>query len=183
MATASRPAVPAGGAGLSRAALIVWGILMMVGGYFLVTHPATTALIWVEIMAIIWLIGGIFDFIDALTRRGAYWGWRLAGAVISILAGLFILANPILGALFTLQIAFLFIAISALVDGVIGIFVGFRAPTGRSWSTIILGVLQLIVGVWLLLNPIAGMLALLPAFGLLLIVGGIITVIAAFRVA
>lgn len=172
-----------GGVGLSRAALIIWGLLLIVGGYFFVTHPASTAVVFVEIMAIIWLIGGLFDLIDSLTRRGQYWVWRLVGAIVSIVAGLFILANPVLGALFTVQIAFLFIAISALIDGVIGIFVGFKSGGGVRWSTVLLGVAQVIIGIWLLLNPVAAMLALLPAFGLLLIIAGILVVIAAFRYA
>ena len=182
MAKAVQPAAQ-GGAGLSRAALIIWGILLIVGGYFFVTHPVSTALVWVEIMAIIWLIGGLFDLIDSLTRRGEYWVWRMIGAIISIVAGLFILANPVLGALFTVQIAFLFIAISALIHGVIGIFAGFKAGGGPRWGAILLGLAQVIIGIWLLLNPIVGMLALLPAFGLLLIIAGILVIITAFRYA
>ncbi len=172
-----------GGLGLSRAALMVWGILLMVGGYFLLTRPASTTQILIEIMAILWLIGGLFDLIDSLTRRGQYWVWRLVGAIVSIAAGLFILANPVLGMIITIQIAFLFIAISALLDGIIGIFVGFRSGGGIHWGAIVLGVAQVIIGVWLLLNPVEAMLALVPAFGLLLVVAGILVVIAAFRYA
>lgn len=183
MATASQSAAPRDGVGLSRAAMIVWGILLLVVGYYFLTNPIDSALFWVQVMAIVWLVGGIFDLVVVLTQRGQFWVWRLLGAIISILAGLYIISNPILGALFTVQIAFLFIAISAIIDGAVNIVAGFRSDTGTRWSGIILGVIQLIVGVWLLLHPIAGMLALLPAFGLLLIVTGIIAIIAAFRVA
>lgn len=183
MASAAQPSSAQSSVAFGRAAMIVWGILLLVVGYYFLTNPITSALFWVQVMAIVWLAGGIFDLVVVLTQRGQYWVWRLLGAIISILAGLYIISNPILGALFTVQIAFLFIAISAIIDGAINIVAGFRTGAGPRWSGIILGVVQLIVGVWLLLHPIAGMLALLPAFGLLLIASGIIAIIAAFRLA
>ena len=168
---------------ISRNTLIIWGILISVAGFFLLTRPAITATIWVEIMAITWLVGGIFELVHALNERGERWGWRLLSAVVSILAGLYIIGNPVIGTLFTVQIAFIFFAFSALMDGVLNILSGFRIQQGKRWMVIILGVVQAIIGIWLLLHPIAGMLSLVPILGILMIVGGIIVISGAFRLA
>ncbi len=166
--------------GFSRTVYILWGILLIVAGFFLVTRPAITALVWVEIMAIAWIIGGIFDFIRSIAERGSYWGLRLVLAIISIIAGVYIIGNPVYGTIFTIQIAFLFFAIAALVNGFFNIFAGFKAEGGTSWGAVIIGVIQIIAGGWLLMNPVAGMLALVPVLGIVMIVGGIFSIIASF---
>ncbi|MCA9894061.1 MAG: DUF308 domain-containing protein, partial [Anaerolineae bacterium] len=109
------------GVEVPRMPLIIWGILVAVAGFFLLTRPAITAIAWVEIMAITWLIGGIFELIQALTDRGRYWGWRVISAILSVVAGIYIIGNPVIGTLFTVQVAFIFFAISALMDSIISI--------------------------------------------------------------
>lgn len=172
-----------GPTGLARTAVLIWGILMVVAGVFLLTRPAVTVIIWVEIIAFSWLIGGIFDIVSAFGRQTRYRIWRFVAGVISVVAGLYIIGNPVLGTLFVINIAFVLIAASAVVDGVVNIASAFSASGGARLAGIILGILQLFVGIWLFLHPIAGMLALIPIFSILLIVGGIIAVIAAFRAA
>ena len=65
---------------------------------FLVTRPATTGVIFAaEVMAIFWVVGGIIDFILGDRPAGDLWGLRLTFAIISFIAGLYILGSPILG--------------------------------------------------------------------------------------
>jgi uncharacterized membrane protein HdeD (DUF308 family) len=170
----------AGDTGFSRTVLVLWGIIALVVGFFLLFRPGITALVCVEIMAIAWIIGGIFDFIGAIAERGHYWGWRIVGSIIGILAGIYIVAHPALGTVFTLTIAFIFIAIAALINGIFNIFAGFKNEGGTSWASVIIGLLQIVVGIWFIMNPVTGALLLVPVLGIFLILAGIFAIIATF---
>jgi uncharacterized membrane protein HdeD (DUF308 family) len=158
---------------------LAWGVISVIIGLLLLLRPGTTALVWIQIMAIFWLIGGIIDLIRAIAERGGGWGWRVLAAIISILAGIFILSEPIWGMVVTVQVLFIILVINAIINGAANVFIGFRQP--RSLLAIILGVFQIFIGIWLLMHPLAGMLALLPLFGIILIVFGIMVTFFAFR--
>ena len=166
--------------GFSRWVYILWGILSIIAGFFLLTHPASTSLVLVEIMAIFWIVGGIFDMIRAIANRDDYWGWRIVIAIIGIIAGLYIIGNPVLGTLFTIKIAFILLAIYSVIAGIMNIIFGFRNPEGTTWSAIIIGAIQVLVGGWLLFNWQAGILVFVPVVGIFMVVGGIFAIIAAF---
>jgi uncharacterized membrane protein HdeD (DUF308 family) len=175
--------------GFSKTVLIVWGILAIVGGFFLVTRPATTGVIFVEVMAIFWVVGGIIDFIRAIAQRGDLWGLRLTFAIISFIAGLYILGSPILGTMYVIHFAYFFLAISALIYGIFNIIAGFRNEDGTSWAAVIIGVIQILIGIWMFGYPYQGTLTVIPVLstvmltpilGIFMIVGGILAIIASF---
>jgi uncharacterized membrane protein HdeD (DUF308 family) len=168
--------------GFSRAVYVLWGILMIVAGLFLLTHPTTTALVLVEIMAIFWIVGGIFDLIRAISGRPPYWGWVIAASIIGIIAGLYILANPVLGTIFTVTIAFIMLAVYGIVAGVLNVIAGFRAEGGTRWSAVILGFILIVLAGWLLFNWQYAIISFLPVVAVFMIVGGIFTIIASFYV-
>jgi uncharacterized membrane protein HdeD (DUF308 family) len=169
-------------AGFSRWVYIVWGILSIIAGFFLVTRPAVTALVLIEIMAIFWIVGGIFDFVRAIAERGDYWGWQIVIAIIGIIAGIYIIANPIIGTTFTIRIAYFLLAIYSIIAGIMNIFWGFKNPEGTTWSAIIIGAIQIVVGGWLLFNWQAGLgvLVFVPVVGIFMLIGGIFAIIASF---
>jgi uncharacterized membrane protein HdeD (DUF308 family) len=159
--------------------VLLWGIATIVVGVLLLTQPAITALVWVQFMAIYWLIGGVFDAVGAVIARQGHWGWRLLGGILGIIAGLVVIGHPFFGVTVTLQVLFVFLAVSAIFSGVISIWIGFSERW--AWGPLLLGIVQFIIGVWLLMHPIAGMLALIPMLAIFAIVGGIAAVILAFR--
>ena len=77
-------------------------------------------------MAIAWIVGGIFDFIRRSLKGATIGAGASSGSIIGILAGIYIVANPALGTIFTLTIAFIFIAIAALINGMFNIYAGFK---------------------------------------------------------
>jgi len=168
--------------GFSRWVYILWGILSIIAGYLLFTRPAVTALVLIEVMAIFWIVGGIFDFVRAIANRGDYWGWQIAAAIIGIIAGLYIIGNPVLGTVFTIRIAFVLLAIYSIIAGIMNIIFGFRNPEGTTWSAIIIGAIQVMVGGWLLFNWYTGLgiLVFVPVVAIFMIVGGIFAIIASF---
>jgi uncharacterized membrane protein HdeD (DUF308 family) len=168
--------------GFSRAVYILWGILLLVAGLFLWTRPGTTALVLVEIMAIFWIVGGIFDLIRAIADKPDYWGWWIVAAIIGIIAGLYILGNPMLGTYFTIQIAYIMLAIYGIVAGILNIISGIRGDGGRSWGAIIVGAILIILAAWLLFNWRSAIVTFLPVVSIFMIVGGIFSIIASFYV-
>lgn len=172
--------------------ILLWGIATVVIGSYLLIRPGITALLLVQFMGAYWFVGGIFDLFGALTQRVLpQRGWRLIGAVISILAGLAVLSNPLIGTISTVGFMYYMLATAAIVNGVINMVYGNRLrmqnnKTGGasewSWSSFLLGLLQLMIGLFLLWHPLAGALSLVPVLGVLTLIGGIATIVIAFRV-
>lgn len=158
--------------------LLLWAATTIIIGGLLVFRPVPTALIWVQIMAVFWMIGGLYDVVGSISQRGDGWGWQLTSGLVSLLAGLYIVGSPLIGAFVAIQLFFYLLVISAIFNGIINVVFGLRAP--RSWAQVILGVFQVFIGGWLLFHPLVGMLALVPTLGIIMIIGGVISLIASF---
>lgn len=97
--------------------------------------------------------------------------------VLSIVAGIFCLINPLAGSLASTLIA----GWSFLILGAIQLFVAFR-ETGwgaRIWA-IILGILGVLAGISLLSNPLEGVLTLTVVLGVLFLATGLMKFFAGF---
>ena len=102
--------------------------------------------------------------------------WLFIG-VIAILGGVFALLNPLAATFAAEQIAgwlFLFV-------GVLQVIAGFREEgwSAKIWP-ILLGLAAVFLGVSLLTNPLAGILALTTVAAIMFLVGGILKIVLAF---
>ena len=163
------------------ALLLLWGMAWIVLGLFLLFRPGITAVLLVQMMTVFWVVGGVIDVMSGLTHGDQpHRGWRIGGGILGIAAGVVLMAHPIVGALVTIAFQYYLLAFAAMIVGVINI-VG-AAKTGLSWGGSLLGVAQVIIGIFLVTHPLVGMLAFVPTLGLLAIAGGIVTIVAAFKV-
>ena len=64
------------------------GVLDLVVGLLLVTHPAVGALTLTLLLAAFFLVGGLFRIVAALSMRFPSWGWALLGGVVSLFLGI-----------------------------------------------------------------------------------------------
>ncbi len=98
---------------------------------------------------------------------------------LSVLAGILALLNPF-GATLAAE---LLAGWSFLVIGVAQIINAFREEEwgGRLW-TILLGVVALLAGISLVMNPLAGIITLTVVLGVMFLVSGIFKLIVGFRV-
>jgi len=157
--------------------VLVEGILAVVLGVFLIMQPAKTFAIMVQVLAIYWLIDGIFKIVS-IFLDSHQWGWKLFAGVIGILAGLVLLGQPIFSAvLFGLTVTWV-MGFFGIVYGIIGIIQFFQ---GAGWVSIVLGVLSIIFGIILLMNTALAALSLPWVIAIFLIAGGIMAIIAAFQ--
>ena len=102
--------------------------------------------------------------------------WIIVG-IISIIGGMFALANPFAATFAATQIAayvFIFVGILQIIGGF-----GAEGVGAKIWN-IILGALAIWLGISILGHPLAGILALTTMVGILFLVTGIIKVILAF---
>jgi uncharacterized membrane protein HdeD (DUF308 family) len=155
---------------------LVFGICAIVLGVLLLAQPGITALTLVVVMGVYWLVDGVFDAVHALLHRAPQWGWRLAGGIISAIAGLVVLASPIMSTILTVALLFWILVIGAIISGIFSIIHGLQAAP-RSWWSVLLGVLKIVLAVLLLQDPLLGTLTLVPVLGLLAIVNGIVAII------
>lgn len=160
--------------------LLLWGLAWIILGLFLLFRPGVTAILLVQFMAVFWVVGGVIDLMSGLSHAQPGRGWRIFGGILGAVAGVILILHPILGAIVTVAFQYYLLALIAMVVGVINLFGVFKASL--SWGGSLLGLVQVILGIFLVTHPIVGMIALVPTLGLVLMVGGIVTIVAAFRI-
>ena len=153
------------------------GIAAIIVGVFLFTRPITTTLLLLQILGWFWFFSGIMNiakiFVD---RRG--WGWNLLLGIIGILAGLFIVRNPIVGAASVLAWIVILLGVQAIIYGIVEIIAAFK---GGGFGSGVLGALSIVFGVLILGQQLLSMAVLPWVYGSFMIAGGIVAIIAAFR--
>lgn len=159
-----------------------WWLVLLVGiatiilGFLLVVNPASTVPVLVRFLGFYWLVTGVIHLISLIWDR-SLWGWKLFTGILGIIAGLFIVRNPIISTL-------LVPASFALWLGILGLFIGFselfHAFRGGGWGMGLLGVLSIIAGFLLITRPVAAGFALPLVLGVFFIVDGILAIISAF---
>jgi uncharacterized membrane protein HdeD (DUF308 family) len=157
--------------------VLLEGIAALVLGVLLLTNTPEKVFVVVQFLGLYWLIDGIFRLVSLfLDRRG--WGWKLAGGVLGIVAGLYVLRHPLWSALVVPGAAAFVVGILGIVMGTLALVEAFR---GSGWGAGILGVLGILLGIGILANPLASAIGLAWALGALGIFGGIAMIFTAFR--
>ena len=159
---------------LRGTAALIFGILTFV-------NPAISLATLVLLFGAYALANGVIEVISVVTnRRGEeHWVAMLVGGILSIGAGLVTLLLPGITAIVLLY----WIAIWAVVTGVAEIMTAVRlrqALTGE-WMLILAGALSVVFGVFLLLRPAIGALAVVLWIGAYAVVLGIMLIAFALR--
>ena len=89
-------------------------ILTGVVGLILVANPGAGALVLTLILAMFFIVAGLFRILAALTMRFPYWGWLLLSGIITLVLGLLIWRQWPLSGLWVIG---LFIGIDMIFSG------------------------------------------------------------------
>ena len=74
------------------------GILAIVVGLIMILNPAASAIILTLLLAMFFMVAGLFRIITALSMRFPSWGWRLFDGIITLLLGILLWAQwPVSG--------------------------------------------------------------------------------------
>ncbi len=157
--------------------VLIEGILAIIIGILLFTSTAQTVAGLVVFLGLYWLIKGIFDIISMFVDHTA-WGWKLFIGIIGIIAGLVILRNPLMSTFVVPAVFTWVLGIYAIFAGIIMLVQAFR---GGGWGVGIMAVMGILIGILLLGNTLMSALILIYLAAGILIVGGIVAVVFAFR--
>ena len=157
--------------------VLIEGIALIVMGLLLLVSPGMTTLILVQFIGIYWLVAGIFKIISIFMDSSG-WGWKLVGGILGILAGLIVLQHPLWSPLVIGNVLVIILGIQGIIVGVVGLIQAFK---GAGWGSGILGVISILFGLLFLFNVWAFTFSLPWAIGLLALMGGVLAIVAAFR--
>ena len=167
-----------------KAITIVFGIMILIGGVYCMFAPIETY------STLSWLIGAamIFEGVgnalswNARRKLGLADGWTLAGAIVSIALGIFLLGSFAMQYAVDLFIAYI-IAIWLVIGGItrIAASIGIRnfqnemspGPSPFNWVALLcLGILIVILGVLCIFNPTSVMVGVGFLLGLAIVFVG-----------
>ena len=163
---------------------LIRGILLVIFGIFMFTQPGTTLLSLLWLMGIYWIVDGVFSLIEGVRGHAESSRlWLFISGIVSILAGFFILGNPMVAGLVSGTFLAYLIGIATIVSGLMMIFAGRNKQGVRQWSWwgLIMGILYVIFGLFVIANPIATIASLVWLFSIWAIVAGIFAIVMAFR--
>jgi len=66
------------------------GILYAIVGFMLVANPGASAVALTLLMAIFFILAGVFRIVAALTIRFPHWGWMLVSGIAALILGVLI---------------------------------------------------------------------------------------------
>ena len=167
----------------ARVKLVPWwlvlieGILLIILGIFLLTNPAATFVTIIWVLGLYWLISGIFNIIK-IFFDSSMWGWKIFAGIVGIIAGWFLIQHPISGSVVVSTTTVILLGLFGIFIGIVNLIQAFR---GAGWGTGILGIASIILGFILLANRLLFTFSLPWTLGVLMIIGGIISIFNAFR--
>lgn len=164
---------------------IILGVLLIVGGVYCILTPIATydALSWlIGAAMVVEGIGGIFTW-NARRKCGLADGWTLAGSIVSLVLGIFLLGSFVLHFAVDLFIAYL-IAAWLVIGGIARIFAAFQIrkfqeeegpeAVPANWvGVLIIGILVVILGILCFFNPLSIMVGVGFMLGVAVIFVGV----------
>jgi uncharacterized membrane protein HdeD (DUF308 family) len=167
--------------------LLLQGIAAILIGWWLLTRPIGTTLVLVQFLGLYWLVAGVVDVIRSIVEKDSgHRVWQLFGGLIGIMAGMFVLNNPIFAGVLTPAVFLWIMAFAFIINGVVQIFLGNQeADSGerdRSWGSFFVGLFYALFGLLLLAMPLLASIAtVVLSAGILGIVGGIGMMVFSFK--
>jgi uncharacterized membrane protein HdeD (DUF308 family) len=173
----------------SKEVLDLWWLWLVRGALAILFGIAAWAWPGLTLTTLIWLIGayiivdGVISVIGFFRHGDLSWGRRillLLWGVVQVIAGIVVWVAPGLGVV-TMMVVF---GVWAMLTGMF-LLVGAFTKDGHlmsPWVQALIGILGVLVGIYLVVEPGRGALATIWAVGVIAIAYGIMLVIAAFRI-
>jgi uncharacterized membrane protein HdeD (DUF308 family) len=160
--------------------VLLEGIAALIVGILLLTDTGITWSVIVVFLGVWWLIGGIFALISMFVGDDeTKWYWKLLKGIVGILAGLLVIQHPLASTLVVATAVPIVVGIMGIIYGAVAVYQAFK---GAGWGVGILGAISVILGLWLIVNPVIAGLAVPIVLGIFLIVGGVIALWQSFQV-
>jgi len=167
--------------------LLIQGIVMLVLGLTLFGQPGKTLIVLTRLLGTFWLISGILDIVaGVLGRTENSRIWTILAGVITAVAGLAVLNHTMLAGIVSMSFLTYMIGLAIILNGLLQIFMGRESADGmgRDWSlsSLVIGVLYVIGGVFLLGHQGLTASLLLSFIAAWALITGIAQIFFAFRI-
>ncbi len=164
--------------------LALRGVVAVIFGVLVLLFPLLAIETFVLLFGAYALVDGIFTLITALRNRGQpRWWVQLLEGILSLAAGVLVLANPLFATIALPLFVLYIVAFWAIFTGVMEIVAAIQLRKeieGEFWLGLS-GLLSILFGVFLLISPTGGILALLALVAIYAIAFGVIMILLAFR--
>jgi len=161
--------------------LLIRGLVAVIFGILALTKPGVTLAVLIMFFGAYYLVDGVFSIIASLTAPKGYrgWVWLLISGIAAVVIGLLTFFMPHVTALVLL---YYFIA-WLIVTGVMQVVAGIRLRKEISGEFFLIagGILSVLFGLYLFVNPGVGALAVIWLIGAYALVFGLIMIVVAFR--
>jgi uncharacterized membrane protein HdeD (DUF308 family) len=174
--------------------VLLRGVAMLLLGGMLISQPGVTAIVMIQFLGAYFLLDGIVTIIKSIMGRRYVSGWGLGivmGA-LETLTGLVIFGHPLASTIFTASVLVYSVAIMAIFFGALGIVTWIQLSrsmndqvaslTGTAAGMLAGGVLAIILGVILIMNPLASAQIYLIVMGVMALICGLVQLIASFQI-
>ena len=167
-----------GNIGVAWWLLVLGGLISVVAGFLVLVYPGLTLLLLAWILGFYFLLAGAFELVESFMGDETAGGrvlMALLGA-LSIIVGLLVLRNPGQGiAALALLLGIYFVAVGVLSFARAG-----SQAEGRG-LLIFIGIIDLIVGVVILVQPLLGVEVLILLVWLRLLLRGVLLIGTGFQ--
>ena len=157
--------------------VLVEGIVVALLGLILLVAPGASLVFLVWLLGIYLLVAGIFRIVGIVLDSSS-WGWKLAAGILCLIAGLAILSNPLWSTTLASTWLVILVGFLAMLQGAAGLVVALQ---GGGWGMGALSVLGILIGLFLVINPLIGVATLTLILAIFMLIGGVGSVIQAFR--
>jgi len=155
--------------------VLLEGIASLILGLFFITMPAITLLAAVSFLGAYWFFLGLLAIYSVFTDR-THLGRKLAAGILGIIAGLAVLLYPMIS---TIAVPLAFILYIAILGVILGFISLYRAAGTGLWEYAVTGIISILFGLIIIINPLAAVIALPYILGAISIAGGIVAIAAA----
>lgn len=162
--------------------VLLRGVLAILFGLVLLFTPGTALLALVLVFGVYAVLDGVTAVVAGIRHRSEdnHWGWHVVQGVISVIAGVLAFAWP---GVTVLAILFV-IAFWSIVNGIAEVSesLAMRRNGSSTWGWMLAaGILSVVFGILLVVQPGAGLVTLLWIAGIWALVFGMVVVVWAFR--
>jgi uncharacterized membrane protein HdeD (DUF308 family) len=157
--------------------VLVEGIVAALFGLILLVAPGASLVFLVWLLGIYLLVAGVVRIVGIFLDSSS-WGWKLVAGILCLIAGLAILSNPLWSTTLASTWLVILVGFLAMLQGAAGLVVAFQ---GGGWSMGALSVLGILLGLFLVINPLIGAAALTLILSIFMLIGGVGAVVQAFR--
>jgi len=159
----------------------VRGFIALLFGILLLAWPGVSLFLFAIFFGAYAFVDGIFTLVAAINYKAGAGNraWLFVRGICGIIVGIVTFFWPAITELALV----LLIGAWALITGVMELTFAFKAvkETGAKWLFVVSGILSIILGLLILIRPIAGIIAVIWIIGAYAIIAGIVLIIVGFR--